>query len=58
MERKIVVGIVVSKGRLNVAFRPISKRLIVSNETRGISRLMRALKSAGPECVLLEATGG
>jgi transposase len=58
MERKIVVGIDVSKARLNVAFRPSGKRLIVSNGTRGISRLTRALKSAGPERVLLEATGG
>ena len=58
MERKSVVGIDVSKARLDVAFRPSGKRLIVANDTRGISRLANLLKQAQPECVVLEATGG
>lgn len=58
MELTGVVGIDVSKARLDVAFRPSGKRLTVSNGARGISRLLNLLKSAPPECVLLEATGG
>lgn len=58
MERTGVVGIDVSKARLDVAFRPSGKRLTVDNAGRGFSRLVNLLKSAPPECVLLEATGG
>jgi transposase len=58
MERTGVVGIDVSKARLDVAFRPNGKRLTVSNAGRGISRLVNLLKSEASECVLLEATGG
>jgi transposase len=58
MERKSVVGIDVSKSRLDVAFRSDGKRLVVSNDTRGISRLANLLRQAQPECVVLEATGG
>jgi transposase len=58
MECKGVVGIDVSKARLDVAFRPSGKSLSVSDATGGISRLIKLLKIAEPECVLLEATGG
>jgi transposase len=58
MEGMEVVGIDVSKARLDVAFRPSGKRLAVANGARGISGLVTALKAAAPECVLLEATGG
>ena len=58
MESQSVVGIDVSKVRLDVAFRPSGQRLTVSNSSRGISRLVNLLKRAVPECVLLEATGG
>ncbi len=58
MERQGVVGIDVSKVRLDVAFRPSGKRLMVSNSGRGISRLVNLLKREPPECVVLEATGG
>jgi transposase len=58
MEGKGVVGIDVSKARLEVALRPSGKQLAVENGARGISRLVRVLNSAAPECVLLEATGG
>lgn len=58
MERRGVVGIDVSKVRLDVAFRPSGQRLMVSNSTRGISRLVNLLERVQPECVVLEATGG
>jgi len=58
MEKKSVVGIDVSKARLDVAFRPSGQRLAVSNDARGISRLVNLLAKNQPECVLLEATGG
>lgn len=58
MEKKSVVGIDVSKARLDVALRPSGQRLAVSNDARGISRLVKLLVSIQPECVLLEATGG
>jgi transposase len=53
-----VVGIDVSKVRLDLGFRPSGKRLTVGNTSRGISRLINLLKRALPECVVLEATGG
>lgn len=56
--RGVFVGIDVSKARLDVAFRPDGKGLSVSNDTRGIARLVRRLKTAKPRCVVLEATGG
>jgi len=58
MGRNSLVGIDVSKARLDVAFRPSGKRLVISNDPRGISRPANVLKEAKPECVLLGATGG
>ena len=54
----VFVGIDVSKARLDVAFRPDGTDLSVSNDARGIARLVRRLKTAKPQCVVLEATGG
>jgi transposase len=56
--RGVFVGIDVSKARLDVAFRPDGTDLSVSNDARGIARLVRRLKTAKPQCVVLEATGG
>jgi hypothetical protein len=58
MEGKGVVGVDVSKARLDVAFRPSGKRLAVANASRGIARLVTMLKRTVPQCVLLEATAG
>jgi transposase len=58
MEKQGVVGIDVSKIRLDVAFRPSGKQLVVSNSGRGIARLVNLLKRELPQCVVLEATGG
>jgi transposase len=58
MARGVFIGIDVSKVRPDVAFRPSGQCLSVSNDARGIARLIRQLKHAEPECVVLEATGG
>jgi len=52
------IGIDVSKARLDVAIRPGGETLSVSNDTRGIARLVKVVKSTEPKCVVLEATGG
>lgn len=41
-----------------VAFRPGGETLSVSNDARGIARLIKIVKNAQPHCVVLEATGG
>ena len=58
MERGSFVGIDVSSDRLDVAFRPSSERLQVSNDPRGITRLTRMLERLQPELIVLEASGG
>ncbi len=52
------IGIDVSKARLDVAIRPGGETLSVSNDTRGIARLVKMVKITEPKCVVLEATGG
>jgi transposase len=58
VERRGFVGIDVSSGRLDVAFRPGTELFQVSNEPRGIARLVRMLERRQPELVVLEASGG
>lgn len=58
MERGGFVGIDVSSSRLDVAFRPGGERFQVSNEARGVARLVRMIERRAPELVALEATGG
>ena len=58
MTRGIFVGVDVSKDRLDVAFRPSGEKLIVPNDRRGITRLVRTISRLTPECVVLEASGG
>ena len=58
MLQRSFIGIDVSKARLDVAFRPGGETLSVSNDARGIARLIKIVKNAGPHCVVLEATGG
>jgi transposase len=43
---------------LDVAFRPSGEKLIVPNDRRGITRLVRTISRLRPECVVLEASGG
>jgi len=52
------IGIDVSKGQLDVAFRPEGVHLQVSNDPRGIARLVRMLERWQPALVVLEASGG
>ena len=59
MTRGIFVGVDVSKDRLDVgAFRPSGEKLIVPNDRREITRLVRTISRFTPECVVLEASGG
>jgi transposase len=58
MGQQKFIGIDVCKARLDVAFRPGGEALTVSNDARGIARLLKIVKSAEPDCVVLEATGG
>jgi len=58
VERQGFVGIDVSSGWLDVAFRPGTELVRVNNEPRAITRLVRMLERRQPELVVLEASGG
>src|ERR1700730_1981462 len=58
MLQGMFIGIDVSKARLDVAFRPGGESFSVSNDSRGIARLLKIVKSAEPHCIVFEATGG
>jgi len=51
------VGIDVAKAELVVAVRPTRERFTVTNDTRGISKLVRRMKQLRPERIVLEASG-
>jgi transposase len=55
---KRYVGIDVSKDRLDVCLLPREEAFAVANDQEGIDSLLRRLAEAGPELVVLEATGG
>ena len=54
----IVVGIDVSKDRLDVALRPSGESFAVARDTAGLSELLGRLKPLAPMAIGLEATGG
>jgi transposase len=54
----IIVGIDVSKDRLDVAVRPTGEVFAVERNAAGIDRLSARLKELSPRLVALEATGG
>lgn len=54
----IVVGIDVSKDRLDVAIRPSGERFAVPRDAGGLRDLIERLKPLAPSVVGLEATGG
>jgi transposase len=58
MTSKVFVGVDVSKDRLDVAFRPSGEKLVVPNDRRGVTRLVKTIARLKPESVVLEATGG
>jgi transposase len=56
--RRHVVGIDVSKDRLDVCFLPSGEAFSVTNDPEGIDALVGRLREEpGPELVVLEATG-
>lgn len=54
----IVVGIDVSKDRLDVALRPGGEAFFVARDEAGLKQLVARLKPLAPRIVALEATGG
>jgi transposase len=54
----IIVGIDVSKDRLDVAVRPTGEVFAVERNAAGLDRLIARLKELSPRLVALEATGG
>ena len=55
---RIIVGIDVSKDRLDVAVRPSGEAFAVSRNAAGIEQLVARLRKLSPHIVALEATGG
>jgi len=55
---KIIVGIDVSKDRLDVAVRPSGEVFVVERNAAGLEELVERLRPLGPHLVALEATGG
>lgn len=54
----IVVGIDVSKDRLNVAVRPTGETFAVARDAEGLDALVARLGALAPAAVAVEATGG
>ena len=57
MAEQVVVGIDVSKAKLDVAILPGGEVFTVSNDRAGIARLIERLRPLAPSRVVLEATG-
>ena len=57
MVEQVVVGIDVSKAKLDVALLPGGEQFTVSNDRHGIGELRRRLSPLAPSRVVLEATG-
>lgn len=57
MER-IIVGVDVSKDRLDVAVRPSGEAFVVERNAAGLEMLVKRLRELSPYLVALEATGG
>lgn len=55
---EIIVGIDVSKDRLDVAVTPQGEAFAVGNDHAGIDDLIARLKTIGADAIALEATGG
>ena len=55
---KVVVGIDVSKDRLDIAVRPSGEAFVVERSAVGLETLVERLKRLAPHLVALEATGG
>jgi transposase len=57
-EQPMFVGIDVSKATLDVALRPEEETWSVSNDTKGIAKLVKTLGKRQPALIVVEATGG
>ena len=57
MVEQVVVGIDVSKAKLDVALLPGGEQFTVSNDRHGIGELLRRVRPLAPSRVVLEATG-
>ena len=57
MVEQVVIGIDVSKAKLDVAILPSGEQFTVSNDRHGIGELVRRLSPLAPSRVVLEATG-
>ncbi len=57
MVEQMVVGIDVSKAKLDVALLPGGEQFTVSNDRHGIGELLRRVSPLAPSRVVLEATG-
>jgi transposase len=55
---RMIVGIDVSKDRLDVAVRPSGEAFAVSRDAAGVEQLVARLRKLSPHLVALEATGG
>ena len=55
---KLIIGIDVSKDRLDVAVRPSGEAFTVARNASGLDALIARLKALAPRLVALEATGG
>ncbi|NEJ73359.1 IS110 family transposase, partial [Rhizobium phaseoli] len=58
MNESVVVGIDVSKDRLDVALHPSGEHFAVSNDHAGLEELIARLGASRPTIVGLEAPGG
>jgi transposase len=58
MTVSLLVGIDVSKGRLDVALRPEGEGWRADNDAAGIAALVARLDALGPTLIVAEATGG
>jgi transposase len=55
---RIIVGIDVSKDRLDVVMRPSGEMFVVDRNAAGVEQLVVRLRKLSPHIVALEATGG
>ncbi|MFC5509432.1 IS110 family transposase [Bosea massiliensis] len=58
MDATVIVGIDVSKDRLDVAVRPSGEAFFVRRDGDGIAALIERLRPLGPAAIAVEATGG
>ncbi len=58
MAAPVFVGIDVSKDTLDVATRPVSSVVQVTNDEAGVRALLARLRASAPTLIVLEATGG